>query len=540
MFKSLVKVQLLGLLEMFSSKNRRKNRTSSKGIGGAIAILALIFVCLSVYSFSFFMTTALTLKETENYWLCFAFYFIIAFLFMILGSLFMTKNILFEAKDNDLLLSLPIPTNRILLSRIIVLLIFDYFYELAMGLSVFVAYLIIGSPTAVGIIGFIVTLITLPLFAFALTALLAWLVSILMRKVRNKSMVTIVFSLIAFILYFCFCFNSGTLFEKIINNHGMLAESLGKFLPVKWLGLSIAQPNALYSFAFNSFFIVFSAASFALICKTFIKTVTTKSGFKRKTYKAERIKARPVNSALLAREFKHLFSSPAYFLNACLSVIIMLIADVFLIVQAIIPQSFLSVMLTEIASEISARPTAFLSVIAILLNCGLLGLALVTPPSVSIEGKNLWILKCMPITPKQIFNAKLLVQIILTLPVTVLFSLGAVILIKPTFTEGLFIFVTPIAYAVFIDVIGLVEGIRHPVMDWSNEAVAVKTGYAVLFTMLIGIGAIIPPVAAGLPLTVIGISPVFALAIYTVLLLVASVLLYRYLSVGGARKLNEL
>ena len=59
-------------------------------------------------------------------WLYFSLMGIMVIVICFMGSVFMTQNIVYNASDNDLLLSMPIEPRDILLSRVFTILIFDY------------------------------------------------------------------------------------------------------------------------------------------------------------------------------------------------------------------------------------------------------------------------------------------------------------------------------------------------------------------------------------------------------------------------------
>lgn len=62
-------------------------------------------------------------------WLYFGIMAILVVLLCFIGSVFVTQQEIYGAKDNELLLSMPIKTKDILLSRVFVLLIVNYLYE---------------------------------------------------------------------------------------------------------------------------------------------------------------------------------------------------------------------------------------------------------------------------------------------------------------------------------------------------------------------------------------------------------------------------
>src|SRR5690606_20059 len=110
-------------------------------------------------------------------WLYFALVAIIAFVFMFVGGVMMTQSVLYEAKDNDLLLSLPIPSGMILLSRMLSLLVMAFLLQAAVAVPAGVVYLMHYAPSFTGVAFFLIAFLFLPLMAVALSSLLGWLIA---------------------------------------------------------------------------------------------------------------------------------------------------------------------------------------------------------------------------------------------------------------------------------------------------------------------------------------------------------------------------
>ena len=121
MLKILLKSRLLSLWTSLSKNGSKKK----KGIGGAA--LGVVFAILGVYMvgvFSFlFYGMSITLKGSGEEWAVITLAAIVASSFCLIGSIFTTKTQIFESRDNDLLLSMPIKPKYILASRILVLLV---------------------------------------------------------------------------------------------------------------------------------------------------------------------------------------------------------------------------------------------------------------------------------------------------------------------------------------------------------------------------------------------------------------------------------
>ena len=128
MLKSLVKIRLQGLF-FRSLKTAKKESTS---FGKIIFMLLIIGYVAVVFGLMFGVMFNEILKPFSliGYeWLYFGIMGILVVLLCFIGSVFVTQREIYGAKDNELLLSMPIKTKDILLSRVFVLLIVNYLYE---------------------------------------------------------------------------------------------------------------------------------------------------------------------------------------------------------------------------------------------------------------------------------------------------------------------------------------------------------------------------------------------------------------------------
>lgn len=98
-------------------------------------------------------------------------------------------------------------------------------------------------------------------------------------------------------------------------------------------------------------------------------------------------------------------------------------------------------------------------------------------PSVSLEGKNLWLAQSLPVTPWQVLRAKLKVQLALT-AIPALVPLACMALVLPLTPALPLIFVTALSYIVFSACLGLTLGVMRANLTWTNELAPVKQSLA--------------------------------------------------------------
>ena len=163
----------------------------------------------------------------------------------------------------------------------------------------------------------------------------------------------------------------------------------------------------------------------------------------------------------------------------------------------------------------------------------------ITAPSVSLEGKNLWLAQSLPVTPWQVLRAKLSVQLILSAPLVLLCSVVGVVLLRPSAPVAILTIVLPQVMALFQAQFGLVLNLLRPSLNWSNEIYPIKQSMSVFIALFGGWFIGLLPLAIYFPLG--GILSVGAcLGIYLVLLLGACVGMFLWLKGRGARMFAEL
>lgn len=107
-------------------------------------------------------------------------------------------------------------------------------------------------------------------------------------------------------------------------------------------------------------------------------------------------------------------------------------------------------------------------------------------PSVSLEGKNLWILQSLPVSAADVLSAKVSVQVIFTsVPVLVLSVIGAVVC-RLGVLESLMLIILPQTFVILAALLGMVLGLKMPNLNWTSEIVVVKQSLGVLLAILIG------------------------------------------------------
>lgn len=532
MIKVLLKARFAAMLS--AMLNRKKGKKSI----GMVILFAFLYLYLgAVFTFlfasTFFGLGAIFLPAGEA-WFYFTMMIILAFSMMLFGSVFLAKSQLFEAKDNDLLLAMPIRPRDLLISRMLYLLILNYLYEAIVVLPAAVVWVLFGGGSVFSWLALSLTALCLPFLCLALSCLLAWLISLLTAKLPKKNIFTLVLFMVFFIGYFYFVSNMENLITAFAQNKDQISQGFRSVTLIYWLGSAIGNGNLLHLLFTLALYILPFILACVILSKTFVRIVTSKSGTSVQKSKRElKLSKSSVLFALLKREYARLFSSTTYLLNSGIGIPMALIVTVALVLKKN-DLSFALELLPVSIGKIGDLMGLLMTVALVFLN----GMALFTAPSVSLEGKHFYLLRSLPAPTKDILRAKLALHLSLMLPMNLICSMIIIIAVLPSFAITLMLITVPTLFAVWCANIGLICNLHHPVLDWNNEAQVVKQGISVLLTMLF---CILPMFVLGILGIVLAMINIWlAYAAVTVLLLMGDALTYRYLMRGGVKRFENI
>lgn len=525
MFKTLLRSRLSAYWAAFSGATRsKKRRTAGKAVLFGL-LMVYVLCCFGFMMFGIFSQIAGPFAAAGFSWLYFSLYGLMDLTLMVIGSVFMAKSQLYEAKDNDLLLSMPIPPRSILASRMLTLCIVNFVYGLVVAVPAAIAWAMRSgtTTTAAQWVSFCLISIGIILLSLALSCLLALLLSAITGRMRNKALMDTVVSLAFLFVYFWFCFRMNSMIAALAASGSYLAGKLGTVAPLYWMGVAMADGNFTYLAAILAICIIPFAAIYAILAVTFIRMATAKRGAAKVKYVNKGQKVSSTFSALYHRELSRFTSSSGYLVNAGFGAIFMVVAAVLLIIK----RSSLMATLSQIPGV-----TALLVPITLLVLCLMSGMTTVSAPSVSIEGKNLWIAQSLPVPASEILKSKLALHLSVLLPAVLCDIVAIVIVFKPTGVLLICTLLLPLAFAVFTGVLGLMSNLRHPNFDWVTETQAVKSGVSVMIAMFGSWGVIIIP---GVLMFVLGVIPPWMiLSAFTIVIAAIAFAMYRWIMTKGA------
>ncbi len=399
-----------------------------------------------------------------------AFLVYISTLIIIAVGIFKAGKELFGREGLDIILSMPVPTRAVVLSRFALMYVENLLITLVIMLPGAVTYGVICRPSAAFYVLMPICTIFVPLVPMSVNAFVGVLLEGISARMKNKSLVQTALMLALVVGTLALSFNAEGLEdltpEYISQLVEKISESLGSFYPLAvWLGNAVLKLDIL-SLALFALVSVFTAVLCITLCILLFKRIVyALSDISAKhDYKLESLESRGAFKALYLRELKRYFSSSIYASNTLAGPIMACIASVALIfadTDALLGAAAVDININRFAPFLLSAMLCMMSP---------------TFSSVSIEGKQFWAVKSLPISPKDLFDAKIALSLSLTAPSCLVSAVCLSIALRPSLTELLAFLFVPVVMMLYSAVMGLCVNIKFHRFDWENEAEVVKQG----------------------------------------------------------------
>ena len=233
MIRLLVRIRIRLILSSLFGKKKKTG-----GIALTVFGLIMYLLFINAITASTVGLGAVILKESNQEWLIISLAMGVAFFLCFLGSVFMAQQQIYESKDNEMLMSMPIKPGQIILSRIFAIAVFNLIYALPFFTGTVLGHsLALNSIEVIPIIILLLCYIAMVVFVTMLTSLLAWGVSIILSKITNKTIISTVLYLIFFAIYFYSIFNLDNIGEAVEQNADKISSGIMTFArPLYYMG----------------------------------------------------------------------------------------------------------------------------------------------------------------------------------------------------------------------------------------------------------------------------------------------------------------
>ena len=481
MLKLLLKKQLFEIFSPYFYDAKKNKARSKVSTAMYFALFALLIVGLLGGIFTFLsVKLCLPLASANLGWLYFALMGLIAVLLGAFGSVFNTYAGLYLPKDNDLLLSMPIPVSSLVAARLFSVYLMGLMYSAVVILPAVIVYWVTAGVTAFSLLGGLMLTLLISVFVLTLSCVLGWVVAKISQKLRHKSVITVLASLAFICLYYFVYFKAQSILQELLSNAAVYGAQIKSGAYPLYLFGSVGVGDGKAMRIVAAAVAVLFGLTWVLLSRSFLSLATSAGKTERRKYRETAGRQRSVDAALLRRELAHFTGSPSYMLNCGLGTFLMPVCAVAVLWKG---RGLFAVLDAMFADTPGSVP-----VLLCVMLCGLASMNFMAAPSVSLEGKSLWLMQSLPVDPWKLFRAKIRMQLLLTaLPLLLGIVCTAIVYPLPALYLCVIVLFA-VSYTLLEALSGLTLGVKMPTLTWTNEIMPIKQGAPVMLTLFGGMG----------------------------------------------------
>lgn len=520
-FVSLCKVNLRSLLNAFRIG---KSKTARGGYAAIILLLAISLYMSLIYS----SVTAAALQQENLLDYMLPMMSVMSLMMSLMFTMFAAQNIVFGSKDTDLMLSLPVSAFEVMLARITALLIEELLLNAAMLLPAFALYALNGGRVGWGALLLLPVCVLLAVLASLLSLIIGFVTALLSSRFRHRSLVESIIYLLVFGGFTVVYVQVGNISSLVSQNPQAFVRLFHSWLlPAFWAGDAV-HGNVL-SLLLLAAVTVLPFLAVTLLCSLRFQKILSalQSRPMRRDYRLQKLQSRSVTFSLFFREVKRLFGTPMYFFNMSFGLLMMLGAGIFSLIKPDMAQQLVQTLHMPAALPLTAV-------------CVLMSATVNTAcVSISLEGRCFWIIKSAPISPQQVFNAKINLNALVSAAAAAVGGVMLGVALQAGVLGTVLGILCACACGYVTACIGLTVNLLLPKMDADNDIVVIKQSASALCGIFGGVlcnlifGALSFAAAAAWGVTA-------GQALYLALCALAAGLLQLWLHKVGTRLYNEL
>ncbi len=530
MLKLLLKKQIMEFFRSFFY-DYKKNKIKSKGqITGSIVLFVVLMLFVAGTFASIEVMLCGALSEANVVWMFFLLTSALGLVMGVFGSVFNTYSGLYLSKDNDLLISMPIPVGYIVGSRIFSVYLMGLMYSSLITVPAVILNFIFNGVNFFNALGGIAFIFVISAITFILSCILGLGVAKLSLKLKNKSYATVIIMIVGIGIYYYGYSKLNFFLSQVIENALVYGEAIKGKAYIAYLFGSVGEGNIFAIALFVLSAVALAALTVLVLSKTFLKIATATAAQSKVKYVAKKYKTHSIFGAFLQKEFARFTSSASYMVNCSIGILFIPVAGVIILIKSsVVYDALFSVFGNGGAITVLA--------------CGMLCLMAcgndMAAPSVSLEGKNIWIPQSMPVDSKTVLTAKMSVQLILSCTSSFVGSVLFSIALAKTVLDVILIFAVPLVFNLFMTCFDMMFGIKMPMMNWTNEIYPIKQSGGIAVA-LFGGWAIAIVLFGGYFLLMNFVSAEIYLLTSFVLLALTSFAIYKWIMNKGTKIFDSL
>lgn len=540
--------KLLSLLKATMSQDmslfRIKARNESRARKIVLPIVLALVVMFSVGSYVAIL--AEKLAPSHLTYIVLTIFIMVTSLLTIIEGVYKSQGILFEARDNELLFSLPITQSKIFFIRIFKLITFQFLYNSLFMLPAIIVYAMYEKTNVSFYLISTVMLVLLPIIPTILGCIFGYIIKGLSAKFKARNIMQVLFTSLILLGIFYVSFNMQGMVANIVQNANSIQEIITKIYYPAGLYINLIQNFNILDLIILLAINIIPAIVFVYVASIFYFKINSKLGEKgngnkkvgvaKTTEKTYRVRTQL--SGLIHKEMKRFFSSPVFMVNAGFGMVLMIAVTFALSINFDgMINSMMQGMETEIPIPIgeikNMMPKVFYGFV-VFISC----MTSITSSMISLEGKSFNITKSLPVETEKILLSKVLTSNILSIPIFLICDVIFFIAFKVAIIDIVFILLASIVMPTLTALIGILMNLKYPKMNATSDTEVVKQSMSSMLSVFMGMFVAILSIAIMIMGNNYNTNLFVALELLTFSII--TVMLWRILKKYGAKRFKEI
>ena len=480
---SLIKASMTEGMNIFKINTKKKN-VFTKFLLPIVLVLILIG---AMYKYSEIIIEQLHLFNME--FVLLSLFILITSILTIIEGIYKSGNLLFNCKDDNLLLSLPIRKSTVIFIRILKFYIFELLYN---SLFLFPAILVYGIHMNPGITYYIVSFIGLlvfPIIPILISCLIGTFVTYIASKFKGKNIAQTIITIVFLLGVLYFTHNSNTFVANIAENAGSINELITKlYYPAGAYIELITKFNIIKLFEFILINLGLFVFSIILIARVYFNINSSVKSIRRnKTTQKYIIKSTTPIKTLIKKEFNRFINSPVFITNAGFGLVLFVLGCVLIAIKF---DSISEMFINNKQGNLLELINSCIPVLLFGFICFTSFMTSITSSMISLEGKAFNILKSLPLKPSKIVMSKVLAAILIMIPCIMIGNIIIFIRFKFDLLSIVLILIASFLLPLVAETIGIIINLKYPRMDAKNDTEIVKQSMSSAISVFIGMAII--------------------------------------------------
>lgn len=393
-------------------------------------------------------------------------------------SIFKAKGTLFSKKDTDMLFSMPLKPSTILTAKLANFLIINYVMDILIMIPVLITYAVMVKIPVTYYIYSAISIIVLPIIPTILSSILGYWIAMVSSKSKRKNIVEIIFTFAIVIFIMVISSVAPIIVQKLVTNVDIVNKILTTIgYPIYLIQQAIIESNLLSLIIFVGISLSLFWVFIVLLNKKYIKiSMKLQENLATGKYKEKKLVKSSVLSALIKKEFKTYFSIPVYIVNTAFGVIL---------VACMAVASFIyskEKIMTFLEMGDMSNVSTYMMLMGLF--AFIVSMTSTTSSSISLEGKNIDILKSLPVSVKQIFNSKMLINLTILIPVCVISAIILGLNMGITGIQIISLTIVIILMTIVVSEFGIITNLLFPKLNFKSPIQVVKQGMSMFVAMM--------------------------------------------------------